>query len=533
MKILSISDKENSAIDRLCQMNVRRMSHLQIAHLSVHPKKPESAQLDAFARLLKSADLVDCQYYKTAVMLLDKFPEMAKKKLVLTAHNEHMFGADEAWRAIKWDAIVAKNGWQLKQLQTLGHKPVLIRHAVEMNQFPFMPQLTKEKVVGYVGQIKKVKGVRELKRACDELGYRLLIVGNPSESQYWAELNKENLFYFHDVPDHEMHKMYHSMRIFCANSDDGTESGTLPILEAMSAGVPILTRKIGLVRDCGEHEKNMLIRQGRYDDIEDLKTLLKFLMENDDVAESLRESAWRTVRQYHADIQAREYERLWRKVLYGNDPCASVIIPTFERPEALAESLEAISEQSWHNIEAVVVDDSLDPEKLARNKAVVEEARKLYGLAIRYETTGKKEPAYGLAKARNLGVVAAIGDILVFCDDRLRMRPGSVESFVRKLQADENKKTYLWGSKGVFKSFVENFSAIRRRQFIDAGLFNERINEYGGTTQELSGRFAAQGFKFEWCPEALAEPTVKTHSRSANRDSIVRMKIRLYKLGFQ
>ncbi|MBU1759384.1 MAG: glycosyltransferase, partial [Bacteroidetes bacterium] len=48
------------------------------------------------------------------------------------------------------------------------------------------------------------------------------------------------------------------------------ESGTLPILEAMACGVPVLTRNIGHVPDLFDG-KNMVIREGEQNDVEDLK----------------------------------------------------------------------------------------------------------------------------------------------------------------------------------------------------------------------------------------------------------------------
>ena len=542
MKILSISDKEGSAIDRLAVMNVGRLPHLTIAHIAIHPKRPEPDRVEAFRRLLDGADIVDCQYYKSAVTLRKLVPEMEKKKLVLTHHNEHGLGVEEEWRNYRWDVHVVKNKWQQRTLAQTGIQAILIRHAVEMEHLPFMKELTTDKIVGYVGQIKKVKGIRELKRACDELGYRLMICGKVSEAGYWDELDKKDLIMAQDIPVEKMGELYAKMRVYCANSDDGTESGTMPILEAMAAGIPVVTRKIGLVRDCGENGKNMIVRDGKYTDVEDLKASLKLVMENDDVANELRENAWRTVRQYHADVQAREYEKLWRRTLYPDTPSVSIIMPTCGRPAALCENLEAIGGQTHKNLEVVVVDDSHPKgEERGKNERIVEEARKLHDLDIRYIRSGQVLFAedgtikdYGLARARNLGLIEAVGDIVVICDDRLKMHPEAVDKFVRKLRSIDTKKAWVWGAKsGVFKSFVENFSATWRRTILDGGGFNERIDQYGGTTQEISGRFGAQGLRFEFCPEAAAEPIIGTHSKSSHRAEIVRMKLRLYRMGFQ
>ena len=542
MRILTVSDKDGSAIDRLDKMNVERLPHLQIAHLAVHPKRPEPAQLEAFRRLAREADLISFSYWKTAVMLRKACPEIESKPMVLTHHNEQNVVGEWEWMDMKWSAHVVKNGWQRQQLVARGYDPVLIRHAADIEALPFTPKLTDEKVVGYCGQVKKVKGIREIKQACDALGYRLMVVTNRiSEAAYFVEMDKNGMLILQDVPDAEMGATYAKMRVYCANSDDGTESGTLPILEAMAAGIPVVTREIGLVRDCGADGKNMVIRKGAMTDIEDLKNALQLVVENDDVANELRENAWRTVRQYHPEVQAREYEKLWKKVLFPGETSVSVIIPTYNRADILAEKLASLDDQAYDNFEVVVADDG----STDGTAAVVDEARKRYRFPVRHVEAGRcASPLgheahavtkdYGLARARNLAVIEAIGEVVVFADDRLKPHPASISAFVKKLKSIDSRKSWCWGAKGgVFKSFVENWSATWRRSLIDGGMFNERMDEYGGTTQEISARFGAQGFKFEFCPESACEVLMGTHSRSNKRLEIVRSKIRLYKMGLQ
>ena len=532
MKIVSFADKEGSAIDRLAKMNQKRFGHLKYKHMCVHPKRPSEEVMAKARELIKWADVIDAVYWKTAVLLRKLFPEMENKKIILTHQNEHNILDTEKnhweWKDMVWDKIVAKNQWQYKHLKSSSCDPIFIRHAVEFDDFSFIPQLTKEKVVGYVGQIKKVKGVRELKQACDQLGYKLMIIGKPSEAEYWANFNKEGLIHYTDVPDGKIGELFHQMRVFCCNSDDGTESGTMPILEAMVAGIPVVTRKIGTVRDVGKHQENMIIREGKYTDVEDLKASLRILMENEDISNELRENAWRAVRPYHPEVQSREYNKLYHKVLYPNSPIVSILMPTFNRAHLLTEQFEVLNNQTYQNFEVVICDDGSTDE----TKSIVQEARGLYDYPIKYVNTGDTK-AYGLAKVRNLGVIESIGEIIVLCDDRLRLDPDAIKALVEKLQGNDNHKYWVWGSKGQFKQFVENFSATWRKNLIDGGMFNERMTQYGGLTQETNARYTRQGIKFDWCPEALATPIMGTHSKSKHRQDIIKSKMTLFKMDFQ
>lgn len=548
MKVVAITDKKGSAIDRLARMNERRLPHLRYVVCPLHPKRPSPEELANLERELEDADLVDAQYWKSAMTMLAKFPQYGHLPIVISHQNEHNIN-DTAkdhwpWKDRVWAMHVAKNGWQRGELKKQGINARLIHHAIEFDNFSYLDKLTTDKVVGYVGQVKKVKGVLQLAQACQELGYKLLLVGSVSEASVWAELQQR----YADtvvtaipgtlsVPDEMVGSVYHRMRVYCANSDDGTESGTMPILEAMLSGIPVVTRRIGLVRDCGKNQANMVIRDGSMVDIPDLKRALQMVMENDDVANSLREAAWRTVRQYHPDRQARLYETTFREVLHPKETSVSIIMPTCKRNAEVLENLLSIREQTYKNIEVVICDDNRLEDSM-QLKAGIEQIRPRLKFPVKWVWTGKRADEYGLAKARNLGLIEATGDIVVFCDDRLRMHPGAVEAFVKALKNGAKAdvlKMWVWGSKkqGQFKTFVENFSATWRSIVINGGMFNERMDAYGGMTQEVSGRFGSQGLRFEFCPGALAEPMIGTHSRSRHRADIINSKIKLYKMGLQ
>lgn len=545
MKVVAIVDKPGSAIHRLALMNAERLPHLRYTVCTLHPKRPSEQETAKIEHELKDADMIDVQYWKSGIVALQRLPFADSLPRILTHHNEHnIHDTDKdhwSWKDYEWTAHVCKNGWQKSALKKEGISAHLIPHAAEFSNLSFAPKMPEERLVGYVGQIKKVKGVREIAEACRRLEYKLLIVGSVSESEYARELMRKyedtiQTFYpgsFY-VPDEQIRFAYERMRVYCANSDDGTESGTMPIIEAMVSGVPIVTRNIGLVRDSGEHGKNMFIRKGRYDDVDELEKSLKMVMENDDIACDMRENAWRTARQYHPDRQAREYERLFRKALEPSAPLVSIIMPTCGRNETIVKNIQSLQEQTYRNFEVVVCDDNTirDSSELL---SALKSLRCSVRFPIRHVWTIKKEPGYQLAKARNMGIIEAAGDILVFCDDRLKMHPDAILAFVKRLTANDNKpaKKWLWGSKGKFKTFVENFSCAWRRSIIDAGMFSERMDGYGGMTQEISGRYGAQGFTFDFCPQAACEPMLSTHSKSRHREEIIKSKIKLYKMGFQ
>jgi glycosyltransferase involved in cell wall biosynthesis len=135
---------------------------------------------------------------------------------------------------------------------------------------------------------------------------------------------------------------------------------------------------------------------------------------------------------------------------------------------------------------------------------------------------------YGLARARNEAAIEATGDILVFVDQRNVMNPDCVEEFVKYSKA----RYWLFGDKGAGKkSFVENLSSVYKQDFINAGMFNERMNVYGGLSQETRHRVRNQGMSTEFIKSAKATAVGKSSNRNTKRQEILKSKTRLWKMG--
>ena len=61
-------------------------------------------------------------------------------------------------------------------------------------------------------------------------------------------------------------------------------------------------------------------------------------------------------------------------------------------------------------------------------------------------------------------------------------------------------------------------------------MFNERINEYGGMSQEVRERMKLLGYSFIYVPEAKVSQMLSSHSSIEKRKGIVKMKNLLWKL---
>lgn len=518
MKILIVTDKVGSAIWRLAQGVQKYNPHIQIDVIAVHPKRPDIDQLNEFVEKVEKADIISFEYWKTYITLRESYPELMNKPKMLAHYNPYNT-FEEEWR--EFDIITVPN----KTIQDMLRKRSVMRYVpltIDLEKFPFSREYTDSNTVLMVsGRIEGKKGVLPVAEACKELGYKMLLVGSISKKDYFDEVMKTGVVEFRQsVSDDELLRAYQESAIHVCNSIDSYESGTLCILEAMSVGCPVLTRNVGHVPDISTGT-NMVVRKGGPEDLEDLKTELKNLMDNPIKRKEIRDEAWNSAKVRDDVRRAREYEKIWHSML-SNKPLVSVIIPTFNRKEILAKVIESVFKQTYPALEIVVCDDG----STDGTREFIQSIQKRSLIPIKYVNT-ETPNEYNLAYAKNLGVIELIGEALVFCDDRYAMDREAIEKFMSKLHS----KKWLFGDKGTGKrNFVENFGCIYRQEFIDGGMFNQSCKLYGFQSQELRERYKRQGFKFDYV-EAKAEILISSKNRYKKRDEIRKAKNVLYKLG--
>jgi GT2 family glycosyltransferase len=190
-------------------------------------------------------------------------------------------------------------------------------------------------------------------------------------------------------------------------------------------------------------------------------------------------------------------------------PTASIVIPTRTRPAYLEVALASIAPQAdAAGVEVLVVDDAGSSPRM---RALVER------LGARYEPHPRP---LGLNAARNTGVERSAGELVVFVDDDVRVRPGWLEALLDAarrhtdvdvftgpiaprlegeggwgriscgregppitsldLGANDTDARYAWGAN----------MAIRRAALTRVGPF-ELALEYGGDEQEWQDRLRA------------------------------------------
>jgi GT2 family glycosyltransferase len=204
-------------------------------------------------------------------------------------------------------------------------------------------------------------------------------------------------------------------------------------------------------------------------------------------------------------------------------PRISVVIPTHARPRRLRDCIISLSKLSYprDRFEVIVVDDD-SPEPVARA---------LHDLCDLVNLHCLRQPRGGPARARNLGLEHALGDLVAFTDDDCRPREGwlanladghrrnpqmalagPVVNAIHSSIAAETSQVlvdYLseyFDPPGTGRGFFpSNNLTFPAKQLRALGGFSSDFPLAGGEDRELCARWSDHGYPFGFLPDAVVD----------------------------
>ncbi len=207
-------------------------------------------------------------------------------------------------------------------------------------------------------------------------------------------------------------------------------------------------------------------------------------------------------------------------------PYLSIIVPTYQRRDSVVRLLRALAQQTLapEAYEVIIsIDGSCDG-----TCETVEAFPAPYQLSSVWQSNS------GRAAARNAGIRAAQGEVLVFFDDDMEPAPDCLESHwhahpagsrltvigavpIRQEAHDPPVAAYLAakfdqhlahlaqpGHQFVLRDFYSGHFSIRRAVLFEIGLFDESFRLYGNEDLELSWRLRKAGVPLRYLAAAVA-----------------------------
>jgi glycosyltransferase involved in cell wall biosynthesis len=225
-------------------------------------------------------------------------------------------------------------------------------------------------------------------------------------------------------------------------------------------------------------------------------------------------------------------------------PRFSVVIPTYQRRESLLRTLASLRRQTVapETYEVIVsVDGSTDGT-----------AEAVRGYAAPYASSVLVQPRRGRARARNAGIRAAVGDVIVLLDDDMEPALAFLEShglahekpgtwvvigaapivvssdsppFMRYMAAGFEARLERLGQPGFRLGFRDAYTgnlSCRRDVLLGIGGFDEAFRVYGHEDYELALRLQDAGAELTYSAGALAHQHYDKTFRDFAGDGIAR-----------
>lgn len=109
-------------------------------------------------------------------------------------------------------------------------------------------------------------------------------------------------------------------------------------------------------------------------------------------------------------------------------PLVSVVVATYKREDALRNALNSLGEQTYKNVEILLVDDNANKEWNRKVEAIIQEYQKQCSITYIQNKVNK-----GSAQTRNIGIRAAQGEYITFLDDDDIYLPNKIENQVKHM----------------------------------------------------------------------------------------------------
>ena len=203
------------------------------------------------------------------------------------------------------------------------------------------------------------------------------------------------------------------------------ETSSCVVVECILHGVPFLASSIPGIKElvADEYHKDFLFTTGSLSELAE-KIEKDLIIPSDKVLSfDMNENG----KLWYDLLNKRQYKLIGKNNEVSEEPLVSVVIPTNNRPDQLLESLQSIHNQSYSNLEIIVIDDNSETNDL--NESICSRFNAQYVYLPKKSYKGA---------ACNLGVSLSKGKYICFFDDDDIAHAEMISRYVRAYSSNNN-----------------------------------------------------------------------------------------------
>ncbi len=338
--------------------------------------------------------------------------------------------------------------------RNMGFTPTAIPHGLDFDEWPAPEPKEPERIALWnknrSGDVCTPEPVMELANRMADT-YFLTTFGNKTR----------NVEVMGTVPYKDMQELLYRVGVYLATTK---ETFGIGILEAMAAGAPVLGWDWGHAPHLIEHKKTGYLAKPF--DYLDTVAGINWLLQPENYA-AVREAAraeaekytWQAAMAQYVDVYQQAYEdkQAEQKAL------VSVVIPCYNYEEYVEEAIASVKEQTYENLECIIVDDCSTDNSVARIEKAIQGDDRFRLIQQPHNMR--------VSAARNRGALEAKGYYLAFLDADDKLYPDAFKTLLPPLQKDRTLgisygKLSLIGEDGDVKTektpWPNNFNAAQQ-----------------------------------------------------------------------
>ena len=320
MKILQATDRPGWAIDKLSKPLGENLKNVDVSYHSIEGRVIHSGYTHAqdckeySTTLANEYDIVHFHRLEAAIRDLHEVNKSVRK--IISIHtqrpaeliDERILNFDDVVCSTKKAYNVVKENFANSKLRVW-----YVPYGIDKNKFFKIENFEKERnnILGFVGRVAKWKRFDVIQKAAYDAQMFFKGCGYVHDSNFYNVHNlKKGSFYFSVLEKEELiNSFYNNMSIFGCLSVDDVEAGPLPLLEAMSCGIPVISTKIGMAVDFCTHLKDIFFVEEN--EINNLSEIIKDIYNNKQLLKTLSENGLKLSEKFDIKNYCSEINKIY------------------------------------------------------------------------------------------------------------------------------------------------------------------------------------------------------------------------------